>query len=156
MNDAPKDVTVSITYRFTTGETQEITADILVKQAGMTLEQAITLCEVLNGMNDTEANQERRETRRHTSLSLFDDDVNPPKPRNQPLSVDELIIMDESMARLLDIIDRELTPKQKQRLIRRIFEGMTLEEIGALESVHFTAVAQSIDYALKKIKKYFL
>ena len=49
----------------------------------------------------------------------------------------------------------EMTEVQKRRFIRHFFDGMTMRQIAEEEGSHFTTVQESLDGAMKKIRKYF-
>lgn len=70
---------MSITYNFVSDEKSEISVDVLVKQEGLTADEAIKFCELIKEMDDKDKNNERTETRRHVSLSKFNDDIQAPK-----------------------------------------------------------------------------
>ena len=153
-NNNNTDVNIKVTYYFATGEKSEITVDLLMHKEGMSEAQALELCTFLLDMDDKDAKLERKETRRHEPLSKFTED-NPPKFRNEPLSIEDEFLLKEDMDKLYEIIDKNLSHKQKRRVINRIFKGMSEEEIGALEGVKQQAISQSILAALKKIKTFF-
>ena len=48
-----------------------------------------------------------------------------------------------------------LTPKQRERIISYYFEGMNIYEIADRENTSFQAVSQSIEGAVKKLRKFF-
>lgn len=48
-----------------------------------------------------------------------------------------------------------LTEKQKRRVIMRYVDEMTLQEIAEVENCDYTSVKESIESAIKKIKKFF-
>lgn len=145
---------LNITYHFATNTKTEITVDILVKQENLTPEEAIKFCNLVKDMDEEDKRIERKETRRHVSLETFNDDIHAPQVSTPDMSIEEQILLGERMDKLFKAINTELTPKQRIRLLRRIY-GMSLEEIAKLENVHFTAVSQSINYAVEKIKKIF-
>ena len=47
----------------------------------------------------------------------------------------------------------KLSPKQRDRITKRFFEGKTLCEIAAEEGQSFQAISKSTAYALKTLKK---
>ena len=47
----------------------------------------------------------------------------------------------------------ELSPKQRDRIIKRFFEGKTLREIAEEEGQSFQAISKSTTCALKTLKK---
>ena len=145
---------LNITYHFVTNTRSEVSVDILVKQEGLTPEEAIKFCNLVQEMNDEEKRIERKETRRHISLNEFNDDTHAPQPLYDAMSTEDRILLGETMDKLFQIINQELTPKQRIRLLRRLY-GMSLDEIAKLDNVHFTAVSQSLNYAIEKIKKIF-
>jgi len=138
------------------GEALEITTDLLIKQEGLSPKEAIDLYKLLQGIEHDEYNDERRETRRHTPISQFDDNINPLKPQKEPLSLEEQIIINEMGKEFWDIADSVISEQQKKRLVYRIVNGLTYEEIGRLEGVSKQTVNQSIRSALKKVRKTFL
>jgi len=145
---------ISITYRFASNETSEITVDVLVDKEGLALDKAMELCEVLQAFDLQEKNLERKESRRHISLSSFDDSINAPTAQNAPLSVEEQLLAKESCDELFDVIERCLTPIQKQRLLERIVENKTYRQIGREEGRNHKAIIKSVETALEKIKKF--
>ena len=56
-------------------------------------------------------------------------------------------------ARLL-LDSGELTEVQRRRFVLHFFKGLSYRQIAAQESVHFTSVQESIDAAVRKMKKY--
>ena len=48
-----------------------------------------------------------------------------------------------------------LTDTQRRRVQMYFFDGFTYRQVAEFEGVHFTAVAKSIDRALKQVKKSF-
>ena len=146
---------IKVIYCFVTGETSEITVDILVKQGGVPSEKAIEFYKLLQSFEHGDEKLERKETRRHTPFSKFNDNINPPILKNEPLSLENQLIYNETKKLFWDIAEKVLSPKQKKRLIYRIKNGLTFEEIARLEGTSHPAIVQSVNAALKKIKKYF-
>ena len=145
---------ISITYRFASNETSEITVDMLVDQEGVALDKAIEICEVLQALDIQDEKLERKERRRHVSLSIFDDGIKAPRPRNEPASVEEQLIEKEVCDELFDIIERRLTPLQKQRLLERIVEDKSYRQIGAEEGRNHKTILESVEEAIEKIKRF--
>jgi len=143
---------ISVKYTFATGETSEIGLEFLMKQENMTPEKATALLEFLQSDNKAEQLNDRKETRRHISLYTFDDNMNAPNPMQAPLSVEEQLIEKETLDKLLSAIDSELTPKQRERIIHSLFDGMNEPEIAAAEGVKQQAVSQSLIASMKKLK----
>lgn len=148
------DVNIKVTYCFATGEKSEITVDLLMHHEGMTEGQALELCKFLLELDDKDVKLERKETRRHEPLSKYTEDT-PPKFRHEPLTTEEQFLLKEDMDRLYAVIDKELTRTQKQRLLLRIVDGFTLEEIAEKEGRNYKSISESIMAAIKKIKKFF-
>ena len=144
-----------ITYYFTTGEKSEITVDMLIQKEGMTPQKAMECFKILQGFESQDKNLERKETRRHVSLYKFDDDVNPPKLRNEPLSLEEQSALDDDVKTLFDVIDTKLTDVQRRRLLLRLADQLTYQQIGDLDGVSHKQAKKSIDAAVEKINKYF-
>ena len=68
MAKTQEDIQVKVTYRFVTGETAEITADVLVACEGISAEQAKEIVKLIQEFDEHDAKSELRETRRHISL----------------------------------------------------------------------------------------
>lgn len=58
------------------------------------------------------------------------------------------------MTDLSRLLEKQLTEKQRERLVKHIFLNYTLQEIADQEGVALTAVAQSITAALKKLRSF--
>jgi len=155
MIENSKDIKVKVTYRFVTGETVEITADVLVTCESISTEQASEILKLVKEFDERDAKSERRETRRHISLSEFTGALKPSRHHIPSPSHDDRIISQESLYRLLEVIGGELTATQYRRLLLRVLDGMTYAEIAEREKVHLSTVADSVEHALKKIKKFF-
>jgi len=138
----------TLTYEFADETIQEFTLEDLYKLENMSPE----LAELLIDMDNDIQRNDKKQTRRHISLSTFDDNINPLKPFQAQQSLEEEMIKKE----LLEAIETEpsLTEKQKRRLIYRIVKGMTFEQIAAVEGVRHQSIQECIAWGMKKIKKH--
>ncbi len=68
-------------------------------------------------------------------------------------SEDETEVETKNTYNLLD--GKNLTDVQKKRFIKHFYLNKTLREIATEENVHFTSVQESIEGAVKKLKKFF-
>ena len=105
----------TLTYEFADETIQEFTLEDLYKLENMSPE----LAELLIDMDNDIQRNDKKQTRRHISLSTFDDNINPLKPFQAQQSLEEEMIKKE----LLEAIETEpsLTEKQKRRLPRYHF-----------------------------------
>ena len=68
----------------------------------------------------------------------------------------ELLLGDDSEEiKVLSVIKEQLTDTQLRRLSMRYKDELTLEEIGAVEGVNAVSVKNSLDGAIKKLRKLF-
>ena len=72
-------------------------------------------------------------------------------------AVDQIIAHEEAEERskLINKLLSILTPRQKEIIYHRYITGLTLEEISQQESIDYHSVANIIQRALKKIKKFY-
>jgi len=66
----------------------------------------------------------------------------------------EDIMLQDNIRKLRQVLSN-LSEKQKRRVIRYFFYDKTLEEIAEEEGVCFSSVKESIDGAIKKLRKFF-
>lgn len=114
--------------------------------------------EIQNELNKQFINAERREMYEKSKYSIIPldegddgtilDTIASPDPTPQEAYENELEY--DEIIRLFDI----LTEKQKRRFIMRVIEEMTLEAIADKEHCDISTIKESIDSAIKKIKKY--
>ena len=63
----------------------------------------------------------------------------------------------QRVMRAVDKLFREgrLTEKQKRRFVQHYIHGLSLRQIAAMESVHFSSINESLKSAVDKLKRYF-
>ena len=63
----------------------------------------------------------------------------------------------QRVMRAVDKLFREgrLTEKQKRRFVQHYIHGLSLRQISAMDSVHFSSVDESLKSAVDKLKRYF-
>lgn len=66
----------------------------------------------------------------------------------------EDIMLQDNIKKLRQVLCN-LSEKQKRRIISYFFYGKTLKQIAAEEGVDFSSVKESIDGAIKKLRKFF-
>ena len=66
----------------------------------------------------------------------------------------EDIMLQDNIKKLRQVLCN-LSEKQKRRIISYFFYGITLKQIAAEEGVDFSSVKESIDGAIKKLRKFF-
>lgn len=74
--------------------------------------------------------------------------------------LDEEYIESEERQRVMRAVDKlftegRMTEKQKRRFVQHYILGLSLRQIAAIESVHFTSVDESRKRAADKLKQYF-
>lgn len=94
---------------------------------------------------------ERKETRRHVSMSVFGDKGF--EFEDKSCGLEELLIDQENKIVVLEAI-KTLNPRQ-QNLIKLVFyENKSLTEIAKEQSVSKSAITQQLQVVLRKMKKF--
>lgn len=144
-----------IVYQFADGSEIEISlAEYLQVNPDKTEQDFVELKALSDGIYYEQALEDTRYGKQKQSLGKLEDSEQFATP-----SVDTLLIhngeKDQALkaARLLLESD-DLTETQRRRFIRHFFEGQSYRQIASQESVHFTSVQESIEGAVRKMKKY--
>ena len=99
---------------------------------------------------DDEKKNERRETRRHTSLSKFA--YENMRVFNGGIDVCEEAALSEMVSRALD----KLSDRQRYLFTKVFIEGWRYTEIAATEGRNESTIRKATEKAKEKFKKYFL
>lgn len=125
------------TYKF---NTEEVEIEVDEKWGNIILE-----------LDRQEYNDNHRETRRHCSLDLYSrEGCEIPSKSNVLLE----ILHAEDIDNLYKSLPK-LEPRQRRLIEQHFFCGISQTEIAEQEDISAQAVHQSIDRALKKLKKFF-
>lgn len=106
--------------------------------------------------DDYRRNEKKHQMRSARSLDAFhyDDEIIAAfHPELIDTSVEEQLYENFEIERLRTAIAK-LQPKQKERLIKFFFYGMSSRKIAEEEGVAYSAVDKSIAYAIKNLKKF--
>lgn len=111
----------------------------------------LAFAEVRDDFRRNEQKFEKRSERGH--LFGIDDEFDTHHPESATADCMETVLENEMNSELWMAI-RRLNPIQRQRLIKRYFEGMSSRAIAEEEGVNYSAVDKSIAAALKNLKKF--
>lgn len=115
------------------------------------LEQGKAIIESKN--ND--AKYERRQQRHGHLFDITDGEFEEHHPEAVcEADLIEDIVLQDNIKQLREALF-QLSDKQKRRVIMYFFYNMTLKQISEKENVDFSSVKESIDSAIKKLKKFF-
>lgn len=111
----------------------------------------LAFAEARDDFRRNEKKFEKRNERGH--LFGMDDEFDSHHPESAAPDCIEAVLENEMNSELCMAI-RRLNPVQRQRLVKRYFEGMSSRAIAAEEGVNYSAVDKSIAAALKNLKKF--
>jgi RNA polymerase sigma-70 factor (ECF subfamily) len=128
---------VKILYQFADGKISEI-------------EVSDELGELLLGLDRQEQNNDRRETRRHVSLSGMDYEGGLFASDSDTADQAALNMELDSLRRAMDA----LSPRQRDLVRKVFFEGRSIASVAREEKVDESSVRERLRHIYKKIKKF--
>ncbi len=141
-------IEMKITYKF-------ISADIRIGEEVTEIEIDEKIGEVITELNRQESNNDRKETRRHTSYSYDNDKVS---ALADETDVENEVISDilrkNNIQRLYHAI-AQLSPKQRDLIQSIYFDNVSVSEYASREGVTQSAISQRLMTARKKLRKFF-
>ena len=144
-----------IVYQFADGSEIEISlTEYLQVNPDKTEQDFMELKALSDDIYYEQALEDTRYGKRKQSLGKLEDSEQFATP-----AVDTLLIHNSDKgqalkaARLL-LESGDLTEVQRRRFIRHFFEGQSYRQIAGQDGVHFTSVQESIEGAVRKMKKY--
>lgn len=144
-----------IIYQFADGSEIEISlTEYLQDNPDKTERDFIELKALSDGIYYEQALADTRYEKQKQSLGKLEESEQFATP-----AVDTLLIHNSDKGQVLKaakllLESRELTEVQRRRFIKHFFEGQSYRKIAAQENVHFTSIQESIEGAVRKMKKY--
>ena len=144
-----------IVYRFADRIVEITLEDYLAENPGRTAEDFLELKALSDEIYHQQVTHENRTSRLDVSINGLEETEQLATP---PLDLGLIHKSDtrkakEAAKRLLD--SGELTEIQRRRFILHFFQGMSTRQIAEREAVHQRAVWDSLQWASKKLKKFF-
>ncbi len=144
-----------IVYRFADRIVEITVEDYLAENPGKTAQDFLELKALSDEIYHEQVIHENRTSRLDVSISGMEETEQLAAP---PLDLDLIHKSDTAKAmqaakRLLD--SGELTEIQQRRFILHYFRGLSTRQIAEKEAVHQRAVWDSLQWASKKLKKFF-
>lgn len=144
-----------IIYQFADGNEMEITlTEYLQTNPGKTEQDFQELKILSDDIYHKQALEDTQYGKRKQSLGKLVDSVRFSTP-----SVECLLIHKNNQEQMLKatkllLESSELTEVQRRRFIKHFLKGYSYRQIAAGENVHFTSTQESVEAAVKKLKKY--
>jgi len=144
-----------IVYRFADRIVEVTLEDYLTENPGKTAQDFLELKALSDEIYHQQVTHENRTSRLDVSINELEDTEQLAAP---PLDLELIHKSDTTKAmkaakRLLD--SGELTEIQRRRFILYFFQGLSTRQIAEREAVHQRAVWDSLQWASKKLKKFF-
>ncbi len=95
-----------------------------------------------------------QEMARHNELNIVTEATLNRRAFYKPESVDDIIIKNIDNEKLQKALDK-LTKQQRRRILLYYDYQLTMEEIATIEGCSKQSVQESIDWGIKKLKKFF-
>lgn len=144
-----------IVYQFADGGEMEITlTEYLQANPGKTEQDFRELKALSDDIYYEQALEDTQYGKRKQSLGKLEDTEKFSTPPIDCLLIHKNDEEQVLKASKLLLKSGELTEVQSRRFIRHFLEGLSYRQIAAGENVHFTSVQESIQGAVKKLKKY--
>lgn len=144
-----------IVYQFSDGSEMEISlAEYLQFNSDKTEQDFLELKAMSDNIYYEQALEDTRYGKQKQSLGKLEDSEQFAAP-----SIDTMLIQNSEKGQVLKaakilLENGDLTEIQRRRFIRHFFEGQSYRQLAMLENVHFTSVQESIEAAVRKLKKY--
>lgn len=145
----------NIVYRFADGTVEITLQDYLRDNPGKTEQDFAELKALSDEIYYIQDRDDTRYGKRKNTLGSIEESV-----RFATAALDVKLIQDNDernaiTAAMLLLDSGDLTEVQRRRFILHFFQGLSYRQIARLEGVFFTSVAESLEAAMGKLKKFF-